>query len=96
LAQIRSSRRYDYAYQAVEAGTAATSWYASDAGKRVLIAAGSVHVGAPGAVKLTLHLTAAGRAVLKSSKYVHVSALAEFKPRAHQGTQRAQASFTLS
>jgi hypothetical protein len=96
LALIRSSRHYDYAYQAVEAGTAATSWYASDAGKRVLIAAGSVHAGAPGAFKLTVHLTAAGRAVLKSSKHVHVSALAEFKPRAHQGTQRAQASFTLS
>jgi hypothetical protein len=96
IAQIRSSRHYDYDYQAVEAGTAATSWYASRAGRRVLIAAGSVHVSAPGGVKLTLHLTTAGRAVLKSSKHVQVSALAEFKPRARQHTQSARASFTLS
>ena len=96
LAQIRRSRRYAYQYQAVEPGTATTSWYAAQGGKRVLIATGHVHVGAPGAVKLTLHLTRAGRRLLVSARHVHITVVARFVPRQRQRSQDAHASFTLS
>ncbi|MDE3133254.1 MAG: hypothetical protein KGL15_04230 [Acidobacteriota bacterium] len=97
LAQIRSSRRFIYDYQAVEPGTAATSWYASHRHRRVLIARGSVRVKAPGRVELKLHLTRAGRTLIAHSKHVRVAAQALFTPRRHHGrAASAHASFTLS
>ncbi len=96
LAQIRHLRHYVYEYQAVEAGTATTSWYASLGGKRLLIAAGRVHVGAPGRAKLELHLTRAGNAALAHARHLRVSVVALFTPRVRQRAQHAQASFTLS
>ena len=95
LAQIRASRRFDYSYQAVEAGTAATGWYANVAGKRVLIATGGAHAKAPGRVTLSLHLNAAGRKLLARRKQVHVFVIAAFKPRGHHRVS-AVAGFTLS
>jgi hypothetical protein len=97
LAQIRASRRFVYEYQAVEPGTATTSWYAAQGRKRMLIARGSVRVKGAGRVELKLHLTAAGRIRLAGAKHVHVSAVARFTPRAHHhNPARARASFTLS
>jgi hypothetical protein len=96
LAQIRTSRRFAYEYQAVEAGTATTSWYSSREGKRVLIATGRVRVVAPGRTKLELHLTSAGYSTLTGAKHVRVSVVARFTPRVRQAAQHAVASFTLS
>ena len=97
LAQIRSSRHFIYDYQAVEPGTAATSWYASHGRRRVLIARGSVRVKVPGRIELKLHLTRAGRALIAQTKHVHVSAEALFTPRGHhRRAASARASFTLS
>jgi len=96
LAQIRSSRQYAYQYQAVEAGTAKTSWYLLQKGHRVLIATGRVRVRAPGAAKLEMHLTAAGHSALAGAKHVHISVVAQFTPRVRQAAQHARASFTLS
>jgi hypothetical protein len=96
LAQIRRSRSYAYEYQAVEAGTATTSWYSADGGRRVLIATGRVRVGAPGGAKLEMHLTPAGYSALARAKHVHVSVVAQFTPRVRQAAQHANASFTLS
>lgn len=96
LAQIRRSRSYAYEYQAVEAGTATTSWYSADGGRRVLIATGRVRVGAPGGAKLEMHLTPAGYSALARAKHVHVSVVARFTPRVRQAAQHANASFTLS
>lgn len=96
LQQIRRSRRYVYEYQAVEAGTATASWYATLRGKRLLIASGSVRIGGPGRDKLTLHLTRAGSTALAGASHLRVSATAQFTPRVRQRAQRAQASFTLS
>jgi hypothetical protein len=95
LAQIRSSHHFDYEYQAVEAGTATTVWLAPVAGKRTTIARGAVRVGGPGRFKLQLQLTGAGRRLLATAKHVHVTAMAQFKPRGHERVSAA-ASFTLS
>lgn len=96
LAQVRSSHHFVYAYQAVEPGTAVTSWYARQGSARVLIARGRVRVGAPGRARLELRLTAAGEALLAGAKRVRVAVVAEFRPRGHQRVQHASASFTLS
>ena len=96
LAQIRASQHFDYAYQAVEAGTAASVWFASSGGRRVPIAIGTAKVDAPGGFTLRLHLTAAGRTLLAAAAHVRVSAVAAFKPRGHRRTVTASASFTLS
>jgi hypothetical protein len=96
LAQIRQSRRFAYEYQAVEAGTATTSWYSSQGGRRVLIATGRVRVGAAGRTKLELHLTRAGYSMLTGVKHVRISVVARFTPRVRQAAQHANASFTLS
>jgi hypothetical protein len=97
LAQIRSSRRFAYEYQAVEPGTATTSWYASQGRTRVLIARGRVRVKTAGRIELELHLTAAGRIRLAGVKHVRVAAVALFTPRGrHRNAARARASFTLS
>jgi hypothetical protein len=95
LAQIRSSRHYVYQYQAVEAGAAATAWYASQAGKHVLIAIGSVRASGPGRVALRLHLTGSGRKLLAAAKHLRIIAVAAFKPRGQRAVT-AGASFTLS
>ena len=103
LAQIRSSRHYEYQYQAVEAGTATTTWYVSQAGKHVLIAIGRVRVSGPGGVELRLQLTGStGSAVssfdqklLKAAKHVRIIAVAAFKPRGQRAVS-ASASFTVS
>ncbi len=96
LAQIRRSRQYAYEYQAVEAGTATTSWYSSQGGKRVLVATGQVRVGAPGRAKLDMHLTRAGKSLLNGIARLHISVVAQFTPRVRQAAQHAVASFTLS
>ncbi len=95
LTEIRRSRRYVYEYQAVEAGTATASWYATRNSRRVLIARGRVHVDAPGGAKLPLRLTRAGTSALAGAERVRVSVIAQFTPR-RQRAQQAQASFTLS
>lgn len=95
LAQIRSSHHYDYQYQAVEAGAAATAWYASRGPKRVLVAIGSVRAKGPGGVTLVLHLTAAGSRLLKTATDLQVIAVAAFKPRGRRAVSAA-ARFTLS
>jgi hypothetical protein len=95
LAEIRRSRHYTYEYQAVEAGTATTSWYASEGGKRVLIASGRVHVAAPGRDKLTLQLTHAGDLALARARHLRVIVVAQFTPSVRQRAQHGQASFTL-
>jgi hypothetical protein len=95
LAQIRSSHHYDYSYQAVEAGAAASAWYASEAGKRVLIAIGSVRAKQPGTVTLRLRLTAAGSRLLKTAKHLQLIAVAAFRPRGKHAVSAA-ARFTLS
>jgi hypothetical protein len=96
LAQIRASHHYDYDYQAVEAGTAASAWFARVAGRRVTVARGDVGVDAPGRFKLQLQLTAAGRSLLDTAKHVHIMAIADFRPRGHRRSVSAAASFTLS
>jgi hypothetical protein len=96
LAQIRRARHYVYDYQAVEAGTAATRWYAAGAGRRLLIGSGQLHVPRAGGFKLELQLTAVGARLLAGARHLRVSATASFTPAARQPSQRAQASFTLS
>lgn len=95
LAQIRSTHAFTYEYQAVEAGTAGTAWYASVSGRRTTIARGAVRIGAPGRVRLQLGLTGAGRRLLATAKRVHVTAVATFRPHGHKRVVGAQASFTL-
>lgn len=96
LKQIRSTRHYDYEYQAVEAGTAGTAWFANEGGGHALIAIGDARIGGPGRVRLRLHLTAAGRRLLAKTKLVHVSAVAGFQPRGHHPRVSAHVNFTLS
>lgn len=96
LARIRAKGSYTYAYQAVEAGTAETSWYATGAAGRVLVATGHVRLRSAGPARLVLRLTPAGRALLAGSARLRVSVEASFRPSAHQPTQRAGADFTLS
>ena len=95
LAKIRASKRVTYEYQAIEAGTASSAWFASASGRRVLIAVGSVHVQTPGRVDLALHLTASGRKLLAGAKQVRVAAVAAFRPSGHRHPVTAAASFTL-
>jgi hypothetical protein len=95
LAQIRSSGHYDYTYQAVEAGAAASAWYVSHDGKHVLIAIGSARAKQPGSITLRLHLTTAGARLLKTAKHLQVIAVAAFKPSGKHAVS-AGASFTLS
>jgi len=96
LARIRSSRHFDYAYQAVEAGTAAAAWFARRDGRRVQIAIGSAHAAGPGRITLRLHLTGAGHRLLVDAKRVHVTAVGAFRPRGHHRAVSAVAGFTLS
>jgi hypothetical protein len=96
LAQVRSVHHFDYAYQAVAPGRAASAWFASSGRRRVLIAAGSTRIDGPGRVKLELQVTGAGRRLLAGAKHVHVTVVAAFKPRGHHAALGASASFTLS
>ncbi|HET9094785.1 MAG TPA: hypothetical protein VFN36_06815 [Solirubrobacteraceae bacterium] len=97
LAKLRASGHFDYTYQAVEAGTASTRWYAGEAGAQVLIAAGRVHVRSPGRVPLRLALTERGRSRLARAHRVHVTVVAAFTPRGrHRRRLTARSSFTLS
>ncbi len=57
LTRIRSSHHFDYEYQAVEAGTVASNWFATVAGRRVLIATGGARAKGPGRVTLRMRLT---------------------------------------
>jgi len=96
LLQVRRSRGYVYEYQAVEPGTATTSWYGHSNGQRVLVARGQLQVRAAGRTKLMMHLTGVGMRLLKQGTREHISATARFKPRGARGTQSATRSFTLS
>jgi hypothetical protein len=96
LTQVRVAHHIYYAYQAVEAGTATSAWYASVHGRRVRIASGSVRVERPSRYTLELSLTTAGRILLTSAKRVQLTALASFQPRGHSHRVSASASFTLS
>ncbi len=95
LAQIRSSDHFDYEYQAVEAGTATSTWFASSHGRRVAIASGSVRIDRPGRVKLRVRLSAAGSELLRAAKRLHVSVVAAFEPRGPHPVVSADADFTL-
>jgi hypothetical protein len=83
-------------YPAVESGIATVSWYARQAGQRILIGTGGARVTHVGSTKLKLELTGAGRRVLASARHVHVSATARFIPRGKGPAERASANFTLS
>lgn len=97
LAKIRSSRHFDYEYQAVQAGIATTAWFTSQAGRRVLIATGRVHVRIPGRIELRLNLTARGWRVLRTARRVRVMATASFRPAARDRHRvSAGTDFTLS
>jgi hypothetical protein len=96
LARIRSSRHFDYGYQAVEAGTASTAWFARRDGRRVLIAIGRAHAASAGRIMLRVHLTGAGHRLLVGSRRVHVIAVATFRPRGHGRAVTATGAFTLS
>lgn len=96
LAAIRKARGYRYQYQAVEAGTARSSWSADLHGRRRLIASGSVRVKAPGTKELKLKLTALGTRLLADVKRVHVSVTASFRPRGSRRVERVRGQFTLN
>ena len=96
LAEIRASHHFDYQYQAVEAGTVASAWFATVAGKRVPLAAGSLRVDEPGRDTLELNLTGPGRRLLATAKHVEVTVVAAFRPRGQQRTVGVTARFPLS
>jgi len=95
LARIRAAHRFVFTFEAAEAGTAATVWYARAHGKKVTVGAGEAKVRGAGRSTLDLRLTGAGRRLLAGAKRIKISAGAAFTPRGKQRPEYLSFTFTL-
>jgi hypothetical protein len=107
IASLSSSGVFSAMFRAPEAGTAQVDWYylqrggqgvgrgaGNGASSRVLIASGARTFRAAGSAALKIHLTAAGRRLLKGSQRVRLTATCVFTPLG-QTPVRTSATFEL-
>jgi hypothetical protein len=98
---LAKSGAYVLSFKAAEAGTLAIDWYTAKptagAGKKavpVLVASGKSRLATAGTAKVTMKFTAAGKALLRRSRSLHLSARSTFTPTAGDPTT-ATRSFVL-
>ncbi len=105
LAALHAHGRYVATFSSLAAGRLSISWYLVPRGahvsamkpkpKPVLVASGKLTTKASGTAKLTIKLTAAGRALLAKRKPLKLTAKGAFAPKG-RGTLNATRSFRLA
>jgi hypothetical protein len=101
LDALAKSDAFVLSFKAAEAGTIAIDWYtaksAAGAGKKAspqLVASGKSRLAAAGTTKVTMKFTAAGKALLRRSRSLRLSARSTFTPTAGDPTKVTR-SFVL-